>query len=205
MAGAEFLEVSNPILAGCHPDPSICRVGDDYFLVTSTFEYFPGLPIYHSTDLAQWRLIGHAISEEGQLDYTGIRSSGGLYAPTIRHDGEKFWVVCTLVAHDGEHPGGNFVMTTPRLPARGLNRFGSTLTELIRQFSLTMTARCGCTERGLLHSRSGRSRPRPGCANMTRKRGPWWGRNMFCGVGPCGALSGRKRRTYTRSMARIIC
>jgi len=115
MAGAEFLEVSNPILAGCHPDPSICRVGDDYFLVTSTFEYFPGLPIYHSTDLAQWRLMGHVISEEGQLDYTGIRSSGGLYAPTIRHDGEKFWVVCTLVAHDGEHPGGNFVMTAPAI------------------------------------------------------------------------------------------
>src|SRR5690625_4119952 len=102
---------TNPILPGCYPDPSICRVEDDYYLIASTFEYFPGLPIFHSTDLVDWNLIGHVITEADQLDYTGIRSSGGLYAPTIRHDGEKYWVVCTLVAHEGRHPGGNFVVT----------------------------------------------------------------------------------------------
>src|SRR5690625_2709807 len=106
---------ANPILPGCYPDPSICRVGDDFYLIASTFEYFPGLPIFHSTDLVTWRQIGHVITREDQLDYEGIRSSGGLYAPTIRHDGEKFWVVCTLVSHEGRHPGGNFLVTAPSI------------------------------------------------------------------------------------------
>lgn len=52
----------NPIITGMNPDPSICRVGDDFYLVTSTFEYFPGLPVYHSKDLVHWKLIGHALS-----------------------------------------------------------------------------------------------------------------------------------------------
>src|SRR5690625_3331796 len=64
---------TNPILPGCYPDPSICRVGDDYYLIASTFEYFPGLPIFHSTDLVDWTLIDHVITEADQLDYTGIR------------------------------------------------------------------------------------------------------------------------------------
>ena len=109
------ITATNPILPGCYPDPSICRVGEDYYLIASTFEYFPGLPIFHSTDLANWRQIGHVITREDQLDYEGIRSSGGLYAPTIRHDGEKFWVVCTLVSHEGRHRGGNFVVTAPNI------------------------------------------------------------------------------------------
>lgn len=111
MSEGEALIARNPILAGCYPDPSICRVGDDYYLTTSTFEYFPGLPIFHSRDLANWTQVGHVIDRDGQLDYEGIRSSGGLYAPTIRHDDAKFWVMCTLVAHEGRHPGGNFIVT----------------------------------------------------------------------------------------------
>lgn len=103
--------VSNPILSGCYPDPSICRVGDDYYLVTSTFEYFPGLPVFHSTDLATWTQIGSVIDREGQLDYTGIPSSGGLYAPTIRYHDGLFWVVCTQVYPDEPDRAGNFVVT----------------------------------------------------------------------------------------------
>ena len=57
----------NPILPGCYPDPSICRVKDDYYLVTSTFEYFPGLPIFHSLDLVHWRQIGHVLDRASQL------------------------------------------------------------------------------------------------------------------------------------------
>jgi alpha-N-arabinofuranosidase len=103
--------VANPILPGCHPDPSICRVGDDYYLVTSTFEYFPGLPVFHSTDLASWERIGAVVTRADQLDYSGIASSGGLYAPTIRlHDG-IFHVVCTLVDQQDATRGGNFLMT----------------------------------------------------------------------------------------------
>ncbi len=103
--------VRNPILPGCHPDPSLCRVDGDYYLVTSTFEYFPGLPVFHSTDLAHWEPIGHVITRAGQLDYSGIASSGGLYAPTIRHHDGLFWVVCTLVDQADASRGGNFLVT----------------------------------------------------------------------------------------------
>ncbi|MEZ3159027.1 family 43 glycosylhydrolase [Microbacterium sp. BWT-B31] len=109
----------NPILPGCHPDPSICRVGDAYYLVTSTFEYLPGLPIHRSTNLVDWQLIGHAIHRPEQLegdcglDFAPIPSSKGLYAPTIRHHAGRFYVVCTHVAGAG-HPlarSGHFVVT----------------------------------------------------------------------------------------------
>jgi len=103
--------VNNPILPGCYPDPSICRVGDDYYLVTSTFEYLPGLPVLHSRDLVTWETIGHVVDRPGQLDYAGIESSGGLYAPTIRHHDGLFWVICTLVGQPQGNPGGNFLMT----------------------------------------------------------------------------------------------
>ncbi|MCB0910174.1 MAG: family 43 glycosylhydrolase [Propionibacteriaceae bacterium] len=103
--------IRNPILPGCHPDPSVCRVGADYYLVTSTFEYFPGLPVFHSTDLAHWEPVGHVITRAGQLDYSGIASSGGLYAPTIRHHDGRFWVVCTLVDQADVSRGGNFLVT----------------------------------------------------------------------------------------------
>ena len=69
----------NPIIRGFNPDPSICRVGEDYYLVTSTFEFFPGVPIYHSRDLSSWRLIGHVLTRPEQLNLKGIRASGGVY------------------------------------------------------------------------------------------------------------------------------
>jgi xylan 1,4-beta-xylosidase len=99
----------NPILPGCYPDPSICRVGDDYYLVTSTFEYFPGLPIFHSRDLVHWHQIGHVLDRPAQLDLDGIRPSGGLYAPTIRYSRGMFYVINTLV--DGKTKSGNFIVT----------------------------------------------------------------------------------------------
>jgi len=99
----------NPILPGFYPDPSICRAGDDYYLVTSTFEYFPGLPIFHSRDLVHWRQIGHVLDRPSQLPLDGIRPSGGLYAPTIRHHNGVFYVINTLV--DGQTQSGNFIVT----------------------------------------------------------------------------------------------
>ena len=99
----------NPILTGCYPDPSICRVGEDYYLVTSTFEYFPGLPIFHSRDLVHWRQIGYVLDRASQLDLDEIRPSAGLYAPTIRHHNGIFYVINTLV--DGKTKQGNFVVT----------------------------------------------------------------------------------------------
>jgi xylan 1,4-beta-xylosidase len=99
----------NPILPGFYPDPSICRVGEDYYLVTSTFEYFPGLPVFHSKDLVNWRQIGHVLDRPSQLDLDEIRPSGGLYAPTIRYSDGTFYVINTLV--DGITRSGNFVVT----------------------------------------------------------------------------------------------
>lgn len=99
-------EYHNPILAGFYPDPSLCRVGADYYLVNSTFAYFPGLPIFHSRDLVNWRLIGHAIDRPGQLRYDGLAVSNGIFAPAISYHDGLFYLVCTQVGTNG-----NFVIT----------------------------------------------------------------------------------------------
>src|SRR5688572_17163273 len=85
--------IVNPVLPGFHPDPSICRAGDDYFLVTSSFEYAPGVPVFHSRNLVEWRLVGHALSRESQLELAQAKSSQGIYAPTIRFHQGKFIVI----------------------------------------------------------------------------------------------------------------
>ncbi len=96
----------NPIIPGYYPDPSICRVGEDFYLVNSSFEFFPGLPIWHSRDLISWEQIGHVLTRRSQLELAKAYPSGGLYAPAIRfHDG-LFYVFCTNVSH-----GGNFFVT----------------------------------------------------------------------------------------------
>ena len=97
---------ANPILAGFYPDPSLCRVGDDYYLVTSTFSYYPGVPIFHSRDLLHWQQIGYVLDRPEQLDLDGLGVSRGIFAPAIRHHGGVFYLTTTLV--DG---GGNFVVT----------------------------------------------------------------------------------------------
>ena len=91
----------NPILPGFYPDPSICRVGDDYYLVTSSFEYFPGVPIFHSRDLIHWRQLGHVLTRPSQLSLDGAKSSQGIFAPTIRYHAGTFYVVTTNVSTDG--------------------------------------------------------------------------------------------------------
>jgi xylan 1,4-beta-xylosidase len=94
--GAQAQTYRNPIITGMNPDPSICRAGEDYYLVTSTFEYFPGLPIYHSQDLVHWKLIGHALSRPNNNPLMGAASStGGQYAPTIRYHDGMFYVIGT--------------------------------------------------------------------------------------------------------------
>jgi xylan 1,4-beta-xylosidase len=86
----------NPIITGMNPDSSICRAGDDYYMVTSTFEYFLGLPIYQSKDLVHWKLIGYALSRASNNPLAGCESStGGQYAPTIRYHNGNFHVTGT--------------------------------------------------------------------------------------------------------------
>lgn len=87
----------NPIIPGFYPDPSICRVEDDYYLVTSTFEYFPGVPIFHSKDLVNWRQIGHVLDRPSQLNLDCTPGSKGIYAPTIRYYDSTFYMITTFV------------------------------------------------------------------------------------------------------------
>ncbi len=101
----------NPILSGFHADPSICRVGDDYYLVNSSFVYFPGLPIYHSKDLVHWEQIGNGIHRSEQINFTRSAFSEGLWAPTIRWHNGTFYIVNTLVQDGREAERTNFVIT----------------------------------------------------------------------------------------------
>ncbi|MEZ0215547.1 MAG: glycoside hydrolase family 43 protein [Rariglobus sp.] len=91
----------NPVLAGFRPDPSICRVGDDYYLATSTFEWFPGVSLHHSRDLVNWRPIGHALTRRSQLDLRGVADSAGSWAPSLSHADGKFWLIYTNVVTTG--------------------------------------------------------------------------------------------------------
>lgn len=85
----------NPLVSGFNPDPSVVRVGDAWFLATSTFEYLPGLPIYKSTDFENWQLIGHVATREGQFAVEQVPTAGGAWAPTIRHRDGVFHIVIT--------------------------------------------------------------------------------------------------------------
>jgi alpha-N-arabinofuranosidase len=97
---------NNPILPGFYPDPSICRVGNDYYLVTSSFAYFPGIPIFHSKDLVNWEQIGHVLDHPYQLNLDGVGHSEGIFAPTIRYRQGIFYVITTNITK-----GGNFIVT----------------------------------------------------------------------------------------------
>lgn len=93
--------IQNPILPGFFPDPSICRVGEDYYIASSSFEWFPGVPLHHSRDLVNWRLIGHALTRKTQLDLTGIADSAGVWAPSLSYADGQFWLVYTNIRHTG--------------------------------------------------------------------------------------------------------
>ena len=99
----------NPILAGFYPDPSICKVEENYYLVTSTFAYFPAIPIFHSKDLVNWELIGHALNRNEQIDLINSGVSRGIFAPTIRYNNGLFYITSTLI-----DKGGNFVIISER-------------------------------------------------------------------------------------------
>lgn len=100
------VKYNNPIIPGFHPDPSVCRVGGDFYLVNSTFQYFPGVPIFHSLDLVRWQQIGNVLERESQLLLPGAGSWDGIYAPTIRYYDGIYYMVTTNLSH-----GGNFFVT----------------------------------------------------------------------------------------------
>ncbi len=106
-------EYSNPVIPGYHPDPSVCRVGDTFYLVNSSFQYFPGAPIFQSKDLIHWQQIGNVLDRESQIPLKGASSWLGIYAPTIRHHEGTYYMITTNVGN-----GGNFLVTAkdPRGP-----------------------------------------------------------------------------------------
>ncbi|WP_343328536.1 glycoside hydrolase family 43 protein [Polaribacter staleyi] len=100
----------NPILSGFYPDPSICRVGDTYYMVNSSFEWFPGLPIHKSKDLVNWEKIGHGLHRTTQIVYkSGLDNSNGIFAPTIRYHNGTFYIITTMVGQKG-----NFIITAKK-------------------------------------------------------------------------------------------
>ncbi|KAI0105128.1 glycoside hydrolase family 43 protein [Nemania sp. FL0031] len=109
--------VRNPILPGFNADPSILRVGEDYYIATSTFEWYPGVQIHHSRDLANWTLVTRPLNRKSQLDMRGDPDSCGVWAPCLTHDGEKFWLVYTDVKRkDGSFKDThNYIVSSPTI------------------------------------------------------------------------------------------
>ncbi len=90
-----------PVIPGFHPDPSVCRIDDTYWMVHSSFEYAPGVPLFRSTDLVSWEQVGHVLARPSQLDVSAAPGSGGITACTIRHHDGRFWMVTTNLADGG--------------------------------------------------------------------------------------------------------
>ena len=119
---AQELSYNNPIIPGSYPDPSICRVGNDYYIVNSSFEYFPGLPIHHSKDLVNWNLIGYGLHRNdqcsGEMNLVDVQTDGGIHAPSIRYHDGLFYIITTNVYSPGpQQPTEmiNFIITAEQV------------------------------------------------------------------------------------------
>ncbi|MET0272759.1 MAG: glycoside hydrolase family 43 protein, partial [Phenylobacterium sp.] len=120
------MKIRNPILKGFNPDPSIVRVGEDYYIATSTFEWFPGVQIHHSRDLVNWRLATRPLTRASQLDMRGDPDSCGVWAPCLTHADGQFWLIYTDVKRYGRTTVGgasgasmrdfhNYLVTAPAI------------------------------------------------------------------------------------------
>jgi xylan 1,4-beta-xylosidase len=107
VAKAQTTTLINPILSGFYPDPSIVQVNKDYYLVNSTFSYYPGIPVFHSKDLKNWKQMGSVITRNSQMNFIGERMTRGLFAPAINYNKGIFYITCTNIDHKG-----NFIVTS---------------------------------------------------------------------------------------------
>lgn len=101
------MNFKNPIISGFYPDPSVCYAEGYFYLVNSTFQYFPGIPLFRSSNMIDWEQIGHVLTRKSQLNLTEAKASQGLFAPTIRYHGGRFYMIVTHV-----NDGGNFFVYT---------------------------------------------------------------------------------------------
>lgn len=125
------MKIKNPILRGFHPDPSIIRVDDDYYIATSTFEWWPGVRLHHSRDLVNWELIEYPLNRTGQLDLRGVGASQGVWAPCLTYDKGIFYLVYTVVKafYCNMYDTNNYLVTAesihgPWSDSIALNNFG---------------------------------------------------------------------------------
>ena len=123
--------IHNPILKGFHPDPSIVRVGKDYYIATSTFEWWPGIRLHHSTDLVHWELIEYPLNRTSQLDLRGVGASQGVWAPCLTYDKGTFYLLYTVVTafYCNMYDTNNYLVTAtdihgPWSEPIALNNFG---------------------------------------------------------------------------------
>lgn len=89
------MRYTNPVIKGFYPDPSVCCAEGTYYLVSSSFQYFPGVPLFESKDLVNWKQIGHVLTRRSQVNLEQVESSGGVFAPTIRYHKGRFYMVTT--------------------------------------------------------------------------------------------------------------
>lgn len=121
--------MTQPVIAGFHPDPTVCRVADTYYAAHSSFEYHPGVPIYRSVDLVRWELLGNALERTSQLAPSAGLKQSGVYAPTLRHHGGSFWLVTTDITHPdqghvifrADDPAGPWSDAVPVAGTRGID------------------------------------------------------------------------------------
>jgi xylan 1,4-beta-xylosidase len=117
MRQGKDMMIRNPILPGFHPDPSICRAGDDYYIANSTFEWFPGVAVYHSRDLVHWRLAARPLDRVSELDMKGNMNGGGIWAPCLSHADGQFWLIYTdtKTSRRGFKDSPNYLVTAPEI------------------------------------------------------------------------------------------
>ncbi len=111
------MKVKNPVLKGFNPDPSLLRVGDDYYIATSTFEWFPGVCIHHSKDLVNWEIVSYGLTDDKECDLTGLDMSCGIWAPNLTYSDGLFYLVYTIVYTDRQRykDTHNFVVTAENI------------------------------------------------------------------------------------------
>lgn len=112
------MKIMNPVLKGFHPDPSICRVNDDYYIAVSTFEWFPGVQIFHSKDLVNWHLVSQPLNRVSQLNMLGNPDSGGVWAPCLSYAEGQFWLIYSdvkVVEGDVFKDVTNYLVTSDRI------------------------------------------------------------------------------------------
>ena len=181
-------KIQNPIIPGFYPDPSICRVGKDYYIANSSFSFFPGVPLFHSRDLAHWECIGYALSDPKQLRLNPERTSGGLFAPTIRYHEGLFYVIVGNMT-----TGENLLVTAedPRGPWSDAHLIDGVGGDPSLFWDDDGTCWCSYSKMGT--------------ASWTWTPISWWARSTTCGTAMPMTRTARNLPTFTRRTAGTIC